>query len=113
MADRHAARRAPRSQSQRGVAAVEVCRRHGISETTCYRWKAKFSGLAVSDAKRLRQVEAENSRLKRLLAERFFEWVPNGPSQQPQRKPQARRSLQRCAARRWSKPGTGASYLSF
>jgi putative transposase len=40
-----------------------------ISETTFYRWKAKFGGLAVSEAKRLRQLEAENSRLKRLLAE--------------------------------------------
>jgi hypothetical protein len=42
-------------------AAVEVCRRHGISETTFYRWKAKFGGLAVSDARRVRQLEAENT----------------------------------------------------
>jgi putative transposase len=49
--------------------AVEVCRRHGISETTFYHRKAKFGRLAVSDAKRLRQLEAENTRLKRLLAE--------------------------------------------
>jgi putative transposase len=57
------------SEAVAGAAAVEVCRRHGISETTFYRWKAKFGGLAASDAKRLRQVGAENSRLKWLLAE--------------------------------------------
>jgi putative transposase len=48
---------------------VEDCRRHGASETTFYRWKAKFGGMAVRDAKRLRRLEAENTRLKRLLAE--------------------------------------------
>ena len=57
------------NEAAAGAAAVEVCRRQGISETTFYRWKAKFGGLAVSDAKRLRQLEAENSRLKRRLAE--------------------------------------------
>jgi putative transposase len=48
------------NEAAAGAAAVELCRRHGISETTFYRWKAKFGGLAVSDAKRLRQLEAEN-----------------------------------------------------
>src|ERR671910_614810 len=57
------------NEATAGAVAVEVCRRHGVSETTFYRWKAKFGGLAESDAKRLRQLEAENSRLKRLLAE--------------------------------------------
>jgi putative transposase len=57
------------NEAAAGAVAVEVCRRHGISETTFYRWKAKFGGLAVSDAKRLRQLETENTRLKRLLAE--------------------------------------------
>jgi putative transposase len=57
------------NEAAAGAAAVEVCCRHGIGETTFYRWKAKFGGLAVSDAKRLRQLEAENRRLKRLLAE--------------------------------------------
>jgi putative transposase len=52
-----------------GATAVEVCRRHGVSETTYYRWKAKLGGMAVSDARRLRQLEAENTRLKRLLAD--------------------------------------------
>ena len=57
------------NEAAAGAAAVEVCRRHGISETTFYRWKAKFGCLAVSDARRLRQLETENTRLKRLLAE--------------------------------------------
>ena len=57
------------NEAAAGATAVEVCRRQGISETTFYRWKAKFGGLAVSDAKRLRPLEAENTRLKRLLAE--------------------------------------------
>jgi putative transposase len=52
-----------------GAVAVEVYRRHGISETTFYRRKAKVGGLTVSDAKRLRHLEANNSRLRRLLAE--------------------------------------------
>ncbi len=52
------------NEAAAGATAVEVCRRHGVSETTYYRWKAKFGGLAVSDAKRLRQLEAEDSRLK-------------------------------------------------
>jgi putative transposase len=57
------------SEAAAGATAVEVCRRHGVSETTFYRWKAKFGGMAVSDARRLRQLEAENTRLKRLLAD--------------------------------------------
>jgi len=46
-----------------------VCRRHGISEQTLYRWKAKFGGMSVSDAKRLKQLEGENTKLKKLVAE--------------------------------------------
>jgi putative transposase len=57
------------SEAAAGGTAVEVCRRHGVSETTFYRWKAKFGGMAVSDARRLRRLEAENTRLKRLLAD--------------------------------------------
>jgi transposase-like protein len=48
---------------------AEVCRKHGISEPTFYAWKARFGGMSVSDAKRLRQLEDENARLKKLLAE--------------------------------------------
>ncbi len=50
--------------------AVEVCRQHGISEQTFYRWKRRYGGMEVSDARRLKELELENHRLKRLLAER-------------------------------------------
>jgi putative transposase len=52
-----------------GATALEICRRHGISEHTLYRWKAKFGGMQVSDARRLKQLEQENARLKRLVAD--------------------------------------------
>lgn len=52
-----------------GAAMAELARRHGVSENTLYRWKAKYGGLEVSEARRLRELEAENSRLKRLLAD--------------------------------------------
>ena len=52
-----------------GATGREVCRRHGISEQTLYRWKAKFGGLEVSDARRLKQLESENAKLKRLVAD--------------------------------------------
>ena len=48
--------------------AREVCRKHGITETTFYRWRAKYGGLQVSEARRLKALEAENARLKRLVA---------------------------------------------
>ena len=51
----------------------DVVRRHGISENTYYKWKAKYGGLDVSDAKRLKSLEAENSKLKKLLAESMLE----------------------------------------
>jgi putative transposase len=47
----------------------ELCRRHGISEPTFYNWKAKYAGMTVSEARRLKDLEAENAKLKRLLAE--------------------------------------------
>ena len=50
-----------------------LCRQHGIAETTFYRWRKKFGGMTVSEAQRLRELEKENSRLKRLLAERDLE----------------------------------------
>ena len=56
-------------EQEAGMATAEVCRRHGISEATFYNWKAKFGGMDVSDAKRLKQLEAENAKLKRLLAD--------------------------------------------
>lgn len=51
----------------------EVCRRHGISSTTLYRWKAKFGGMTASEAGRLRELEHENIRLKRLLADSLLD----------------------------------------
>ena len=51
------------------MATAEVCRRHGVSSATFYTWKAKFGGMDVSDARRLKTLEQENARLKRLLAE--------------------------------------------
>jgi putative transposase len=52
-----------------GMKTSDLCRKHGISEATFYNWKAKFGGMEVSEAKRLRALEDENARLKKLLAE--------------------------------------------
>lgn len=56
-------------EGEAGVATGELCRRHGISASTYFKWKARFGGLEVSEARRLRQVEEENRKLKQLLAE--------------------------------------------
>ena len=56
-----------------GAKTADVCRRHGISSATFYKWKAKYGGLDVSDAKRLRTLEAENARLKKLLADAMLD----------------------------------------
>jgi putative transposase len=56
-------------EQEGGMPTAEVCRRHGISSATFYKWKSKFGGLEVSEARRLRSLEEENSRLKKLLAE--------------------------------------------
>ena len=56
-------------QSEAGVPTAQLCRDQGISENTFYRWKSKYGGLEVSEAKRLKQLEDENSRLKRIVAE--------------------------------------------
>lgn len=55
------------------MATAQVCRRHGISSATFYKWKSKFGGLEVSEARRLRSLEEENSRLKKLLAEAMLD----------------------------------------
>ena len=52
---------------------ADVCRHHGISEATLYKWKAKFGGLEVTEAKRLRTLEEENAKLKKLLAEAMLD----------------------------------------
>ena len=56
-------------QAQAGVKTAEICRQHGISEQTFSRWKAKYGGLELSEAKRLRQLEDENRKLKQLVAD--------------------------------------------
>ena len=60
-------------EHEAGAKAEDLCRRHGISGTTFYKWKAKFGGMEVSDAKRLRALEDENRRLKKLLAEQMLD----------------------------------------
>jgi putative transposase len=56
-------------EHEAGSATTDVCRKHGISSATFYKWKAKYGGLEVSEARRLRSLEDENRRLKKLLAE--------------------------------------------
>jgi len=56
-------------QAEAGLAIKEVCRNGGFSDATFYKWRAKFGGMQVSEAQRLRELEAENAKLKRLLAE--------------------------------------------
>lgn len=56
-----------------GSTAKELSRRHGVSENTIYNWKAKYGGMDVSDARKLRELEAENKQLKKLLAETMLE----------------------------------------
>lgn len=60
-------------EQEAGMATVEVCRRHGISPATFYKWKSKFGGMEVSEAKRLRSLEDENAKLKKLLAEAMLD----------------------------------------
>jgi putative transposase len=56
-----------------GMAVRDVCNRHGVSEQTFYRWRKRYGGMQVDEVKRLRELEAENARLKRLLAESALE----------------------------------------
>ena len=56
-------------EQEAGAGTEEVCRRHGISTTTFYKWKARYGGLEVSEARRLKALEDDNRRLKKLLAE--------------------------------------------
>ena len=63
-----------------GVAVKDLCRRHGFSEGSYYLWRSKFGGMTVSDAKRLKELGTENTRLKKLLAESLLErGDPRGP----------------------------------
>ena len=60
-------------EADKGVPVKELCRKHGFSEASYYLWRSKFGGMDVSDAKRLKALEAENAKLKKLLAEALLE----------------------------------------
>lgn len=60
-------------EAEAGAKPKDLCRRHGISEQTFYNWKAKYGGMTVAEVRRLKELEQENSRLKRLLAEAELE----------------------------------------
>lgn len=60
-------------EADAGMPVKDLCRRHGFSEASYYLWRSKFGGMSVPDAKRLKDLEAQNARLKKLLAEQIFE----------------------------------------
>ena len=62
-------------EQEAGASVAELCRKHGMSSATFYAWKAKYGGLDVSDAKRLKALEEENAKLKRLLADAMLDTV--------------------------------------
>ena len=63
------------NEQERGLKTAEVCRKHGISPNTFYKWKSKFGGMDVSDARKLKMLETENARLKKLLADAMLDNV--------------------------------------
>jgi putative transposase len=60
-------------EHEAGIAVAELCRKHGVSDASIYKWKAKYGGMDVSEAKRLKSLEDENTRLKRLLADAMLD----------------------------------------
>lgn len=60
-------------EAEAGMPIKDLCRQHGFSEVSYFLWRSKFGGMSVPDAKRLKDLEAENKRLKKLLAEQVFE----------------------------------------
>ena len=60
-------------EHEAGVSVADLCRKHGVSEASIYKWKAKFGGMDVSEARRLRTLEDENTKLKRLLADAMLD----------------------------------------
>ena len=62
-------------EHEAGVSVADLCRKHGVSDASIYKWKAKFGRMEVSEAKRLRALEDENTRLKRLLADAMLDNV--------------------------------------
>lgn len=63
------------NEAEAGAKVAELCRRHGISDATYYLWKSKYANMTVSEAKRLKTLEAENSRLKRIVADQQLDIV--------------------------------------
>jgi putative transposase len=61
------------NEHQAGISAGDLCRKHGISDATFYTWRKKYGGMEVSDAKRLKALEEENAKLKKLLAEQMMD----------------------------------------
>jgi len=61
------------NEHEAGASCADLCRKHGMSSGTFYAWKSKYGGMAVSDAKRLKALEDENARLKKLLAEQMLD----------------------------------------
>ena len=91
-------------ESEAGLETAELCRKHGISDKTFYRWKAKYGGLEVSEAQRLRHLEEENRKLKQLVAERALDivgfkavlskkWCAHRPGEKPSRYFEPRRTV--------------------
>ena len=62
-------------EQEAGVSVTELCRKHGVSSPTFYKWKAKYGGLDVSEARRLKALEDENAKLKRILADAMLDNV--------------------------------------
>jgi putative transposase len=62
-------------EQEAGLAVAELCRKHGVSAATFYKWKAKYGGLEVSDARKLKALEDENAKLKRMVAEAMLDNV--------------------------------------
>ena len=60
-------------EHEAGILAADLCRKHGISDATFYKWRAKYGGMDVSDAKRLKALQEENAKLKKLLAESMLD----------------------------------------
>ena len=60
-------------EAESGVSVADLCRKHGFSDRSFYTWRSKYGGMNVSDAKRLKELETENTRLKKLLAESLLE----------------------------------------
>ena len=62
-------------EQEAGLSVTELCRKHGVSSPTFYKWKAKYGGLEVSEARRLKALEDENAKLKRMLADAMHDYV--------------------------------------